>query len=164
MTSQPRLRRELVRFFKFIVVGSIGAVIDFGIFNLLNGVLGVWYLLAATFSFISAVSSNFLWNRYWTYPDSRSKKIHAQAVQFTLVNLVGLAIRTPILALTERPMTSVAARVLETGNIPAISEILARLSPTPTVLGRNLALALAVVVVLLWNFGVNRIWTYSDAP
>jgi putative flippase GtrA len=29
-------------------------------------------------------------------------------------------------------------------------------------LGRNLALALAVLVVLLWNFGINRIWTYSD--
>ena len=25
-----------------------------------------------------------------------------------------------------------------------------------------LALALAVIVVLFWNFGVNRLWTYSD--
>ncbi|HHH81822.1 MAG TPA: hypothetical protein ENL35_02400 [Chloroflexi bacterium] len=32
----------------------------------------------------------------------------------------------------------------------------------PTWLGRNLALALAVIVVLFWNFGVNRVWTYSD--
>jgi putative flippase GtrA len=32
------------------------------------------------------------------------------------------------------------------------------------VLGRNFALAIAVIVVLFWNFGVNRIWTYSDAP
>jgi putative flippase GtrA len=31
-----------------------------------------------------------------------------------------------------------------------------------TVLGRNLALALAVIAVLFWNFFINRIWTYSD--
>jgi hypothetical protein len=29
-------------------------------------------------------------------------------------------------------------------------------------LGRNLALALAVLIVLLWNFAANRLWTYSD--
>jgi putative flippase GtrA len=34
----------------------------------------------------------------------------------------------------------------------------------PLLLGRNFALALAVIIVLFWNFGINRIWTYSDAP
>jgi hypothetical protein len=34
---------------------------------------------------------------------------------------------------------------------------------TPELLGRNLSLALAVVVVLFWNFAANRLWTYSDA-
>ena len=29
-------------------------------------------------------------------------------------------------------------------------------------LGVNLALVVAVIVVLFWNFGVNRVWTYSD--
>jgi putative flippase GtrA len=28
--------------------------------------------------------------------------------------------------------------------------------------GENLALVIAVIVVLLWNFGINRVWTYSD--
>jgi len=32
------------------------------------------------------------------------------------------------------------------------------------IIGRNAALALAVIVVLFWNFSINRIWTYSDAP
>jgi len=37
------------------------------------------------------------------------------------------------------------------------------LFPAASLLGSNLALALAVVVVLFWNFSVNRLWTYSDA-
>jgi putative flippase GtrA len=28
--------------------------------------------------------------------------------------------------------------------------------------GKNLALALAVGIVMFWNFFVNRYWTYSD--
>jgi hypothetical protein len=28
--------------------------------------------------------------------------------------------------------------------------------------GENLALVVAVAVVLLWNFAINRVWTYSD--
>jgi putative flippase GtrA len=47
-------------------------------------------------------------------------------------------------------------------NLALPSALAARLSPTT--LGRNLALAAAVVLVLSWNFGANRIWTYSDAP
>jgi putative flippase GtrA len=146
----PRLRRELTRFLKFGFVGIVGAVVDFGTFNLLNAAFGVWSVLASTFSFAAAVTSNFLWNRFWTYPDSRSKPVGRQAAQFALVNLAGWAIRTPIFAFAE----PVFIRLVGQLHLAAL--------PDPTQLGRNLALALAVIVVLFWNFGINRLWTYSD--
>jgi putative flippase GtrA len=159
-----RGRREMVRFVKFSVVGTIGAVVDFGTFNLLNSVFGLWSVVSSIFSFTAAVLSNFIWNRYWTYPDSRSKPVSQQATQFILVNLVGLAIRTPIFAFTEAPMIRLALHILNFIP-PTIPPGAASAFPLDnTVLGRNLALALAVVVVLFWNFAVNRIWTYSDAP
>ncbi|MEW6567999.1 MAG: GtrA family protein [Chloroflexota bacterium] len=152
MNAAPRLRRELTRFVKFSVVGVIGAVVDFGTFNLLNAWLGLWSVLASALSFTAAVTSNFLWNRYWTYPDSRGKPIGRQALQFALVNLIGLVIRTPIFAFSEPPFIRLASRLPLTSGLDL------------TQLGRNLALALAVIVVLFWNFGINRLWTYSDAP
>ncbi|MGD2252359.1 MAG: GtrA family protein [Anaerolineales bacterium] len=162
--SSSRLRRESTRFFKFTVVGIIGAVVDFGIFNLLNSFLGVWFLLAGALSFTAAVASNFLWNRFWTYPDSRSKPIAQQAGQFALVNLIGLGIRTGILAWSEAPMIRLADTLL--GNVAPLRSALDLfgLANNATVLGRNLALALAVIIVMFWNFAINRIWTYSDAP
>jgi putative flippase GtrA len=33
---------------------------------------------------------------------------------------------------------------------------------TPVFLGKNFTLAVAVGVVMLWNFFVNRYWTYND--
>jgi len=157
-----RARRELTRFLKFIVVGAVGAVVDFGTFNLLSTVLGLWSIAASVLSFSAAVSSNFLWNRVWVYPDSRAKPIASQALQFALVNVVGLLIRTPVFALSEGPLTRMAAGLLpRLQGLPAPLAALAARTPA-TVAGSNLALALAVVIVLFWNFGVNRLWTYSD--
>ncbi|HEY44352.1 MAG TPA: GtrA family protein [Anaerolineae bacterium] len=160
----PRGRRELARFMKFSVVGVIGAVVDFGTFNLLNSILGLWSLVASVLSFIAAVTSNFIWNRFWTYPDSRSKPIRQQAFQFALVNMIGLAIRTPVFAFTEMPMIRLTERFLRALPSSILSANTSSIQLDPVILGRNFALAVAVIVVLFWNFGVNRIWTYSDAP
>ena len=158
----PRTRREINRFLKFSVVGIIGAIVDFGSFNLLANVIGIGSIIASVISFSAAVTSNFLWNRYWTYPDSRSKPVSQQVIQFTLVNLVGLIIRTPIFAFSEAPMIRLSENLIQLSR-SILPESIASLGYiNATVLGRNLALALAVIAVLFWNFFINRIWTYSD--
>ena len=81
---------ERRRFFRFAVVGTIGAAVDFGVFNLLIQVFGIRPVWANVGSFSVAVVSNFIWNRYWTYPDSRTKRIRFQLAQFFVVNLVGV--------------------------------------------------------------------------
>lgn len=144
------LNQEGKRFAKFLVVGTIGAVVDFGTFNMLTAVFHLPPVSSSVCSFLAAVTSNFLFNRYWTYPDSRSKRIWRQAVQFAFVNLVGLGIRTPLFAF----LIPVGRGILERSgaDFPVSIEQLAR----------NLALACAVLVVLIWNFVVNRFWTYND--
>ncbi len=159
----PRTRREINRFLKFSVVGIIGAVVDFGSFNLLANVFGVASIVASVISFSAAVTSNFLWNRYWTYPDSRSKPVSQQVIQFSLVNLVGLVIRTPIFAFSEAPMILFSENLIPIAQSILPDSIASLAFLNVTVIGRNLALALAVIVVLFWNFFINRIWTYSDA-
>lgn len=166
--------KEAERFFKFAVVGAIGFIVDFGIFNLslrpfellidngtalhnsliglgLNDVqtLSLAGTLASTLSFIAAIISNFLWNRYWTYPDSRSRSVRRQLAQFTVVSIAGILIRVPIIYFTHSPFDNLAATV------PA-------LEPYSIRIGANLALVLAVIVVMFWNFFVNRYWTYND--
>ncbi len=143
-------RKELERFIKFMIVGTIGAGVDFGTYNLLIELAGLPPEVAGSISFVLAICSNFLWNRYWTYPDSRSKPLLQQFVQFFIVNALGIVIRLPIIALTRGPFGQVAGRLLGLEAAAARS------------LGNNVALALAVVIVMFWNFFVNRFWTYSD--
>jgi putative flippase GtrA len=149
LISKPKERE---RFFKFVVVGSFGALVDFGSFHLLMSFLGLRAEWAQAVSFTLAISSNFIWNRFWTYPDSRSKPIASQLVTFFLVNLVGLAIRTPIFTSLEGPF-----RTLFDGFSFIPVWIL-----TADFLGYTFALGVAVVVVMFWNFFINRVWTYND--
>ena len=151
MTSILTNPRERTRFLRFAVVGVIGAVVDFGVMNLLVNFLHTPLVLAGTISFIAAVLSNFTWNRFWTYPDSRSKTIIRQLVEFGVVSAIGLVIRVPILALFEPITYNLFSRI--PFDIPLF---------TPDFLSDNFTLAIAVIVVMFWNFFANRYWTYSD--
>lgn len=142
---------ERARFTKFAIVGAIGSVVDIVIMNLLVSQAGASLVLAGSVSFICAVISNFTWNRFWTYPESRSKPLMGQLFQFGIVNAIGLLIRIPILKVGE----------------PLLDQTLAGLSFELTArhhvfISHNATLALAIGVVMMWNFFVNRYWTYND--
>ncbi len=145
-------RKEVNRFLKFSAVGVTGTIVDFGLLYVGHVLVGLPLVIANTISFTTAVINNFTWNRYWTYPDSRSKPLHHQLGQFFIVNIAGWALNTGILLLLNRPLTTLALHLLATTLDPAMI----------TKLGYNLAKLAATAVVLFWNFFVNRIWTYND--
>ncbi|MFN8382401.1 MAG: GtrA family protein [Anaerolineales bacterium] len=142
--------KERTRFFKFAMVGTIGAAIDFGVMNLLTHTTDMNLVTAGTISFTCAVISNFIWNRLWTYPESRSRPLLGQLGMFFLVNVAGVIIRIPTLHYLEPPLLRFFEEVFHTTY--ATTEFYAK----------NLTLAIAVGVVMLWNFFVNRYWTYND--
>ncbi len=157
-------RKELKRFIKFAVVGGIGFVIDFGTTNVLwsllpdtlevslpFGLVLSYIGIAGAIGFLAAIISNFLWNRYWTYPDSRSKSLVGQFVTFMGINLLGILIRIPILEFASVPL----GNLIETTVLSLDADLALRL-------GKNAALMIAVVVVMFWNFFVNRYITYND--
>jgi putative flippase GtrA len=145
--------KERNRFLKFAVVGAIGAVIDFSILILLKTFTPMDVIWASVISFTSAVVSNFLWNRFWTFPESRKIPLVPQILQFSIVSVAGLAIRTPLFAWLNDFLTALGkADLPPTLFIPQI---------TPEFLGRNVALASVILIVMLWNFFVNRFWTYK---
>jgi putative flippase GtrA len=107
-------------------------------------------VLAGSISFFCAVVSNFTLNRHWTYPDSRSRPLLHQLGMFFLVNSIGIAIRIPILHFVEPFMAREFESLVHLSHAAAES------------LAKNATLVLAIGVVMIWNFFVNRYWTYND--
>ncbi len=164
--------KEVERFLRFAVVGLIGAIVDFGTVIVLQATLlpptnpnnepiASNVALATSIAFLAAVVSNFIWNRYWTYPDSRSRSIRRQLVMFTFISLVGWLARTVWISVAFNPMGELMMPIL----LPVIQIIRPGYVPSVTAsgkLGTMVAMLIGVVVVMFWNFIANRIWTYND--
>lgn len=158
--------KEVERFLKFAIVGICGAMVDFGTLLVLQAtilpprdVLSV--AVATTISFCAAIINNFTWNRFWTYPDSRSRSIRRQLAQFAFVSVIGWLCRT----------AWISASYHAIGNLvmPIILPLIHNFRPEYTAseiaqakLGTFIAMIVGVIVVMFWNFFVNRYWTYND--
>ncbi|HLX31846.1 MAG TPA: GtrA family protein [Gaiellaceae bacterium] len=115
---------------KFAVVGGIGYVINLAVYHTLLH-HGLHYLAAATVSFLVAVTSNYVWNRIWTFRDQRGH-IGIQGMRFFLVSLAALGANLVIL------------------------ELLVRIAGTD----KFIANAVAIVLVMPLNFVGNKLWSF----
>ncbi len=115
---------------KFCVVGALGYLINLAVYDTLLHA-GLHYLLAATCSFLVAVTSNYTWNRLWTFREERGH-LGIQGMRFFLVSLAALGANLVVLHLL----------VVYGG------------------LGRLLAQAIAIVVVTPLNFVGNKLWSF----
>jgi putative flippase GtrA len=117
---------------KFGLVGGSGYLVNLGVFALLTGDLGVHHAIAAVGAYSIAVTSNFFWNRHWTFAAGDG---HAgfQAARFFAVSLGALLVNLAVLeALVEW-----------------------------TSLGDLSAQAIAVAVAMPFNFLGNKLWTFA---
>jgi len=146
-----RNKPEIKRFIKFAIVGAGGLVIDIALLNIFERNLGMAVPLAVALAFIIAATNNFIWNRLWVYPESRTQKKRRQMPVFLAVNAAGLLINELIFLLFHAPITEFI-----------------RLVPIPLVqlhyrgIGLNVTKLIAAVIVMLWNFFVNRFVTFRS--
>jgi putative flippase GtrA len=114
---------------KFCVVGAVGYLINLAVYDaLIHG--GLHYLLAATCSFLVAVTSNYVWNRLWTFREHRAG-VAAQGIRFFVVSLGSLGANLLVL------------------------HVLITLGA-----GKLVGQAIAIVVVTPLNFVGNRLWSF----
>ena len=134
--ARPRLVASLLsvrnwqQLGKFCVVGAVGYLINLAVYDALLH-QGLHYLVAATCSFFVAVTSNYTWNRLWTFREHRGH-IGIQGMRFFLVSLAALGANLLVLHLL----------VAYAG------------------LGRLLAQAIAIVFVTPLNFVGNKLWSF----
>lgn len=121
-----------VQLLKFGVVGGSGYLINLAVFAVLTGNLGVHHAIAAVGAFCVAVTSNFLWNRYWTFGPGEGPASF-QAVRFLVVSVASLAI-----------------------NLAALEALVAGAG-----MGDLPAQAIAVAIAMPFNFLGNKLWTFA---
>jgi putative flippase GtrA len=124
-----RTRRHWVQLAKFCLVGAVGYGINVAVYTVLLHA-GLHYLLAATCSFAVAATSNYTWNRLWTFHDRRGH-FGVQGARFLVVSLVALGANLLVL------------------------HLLIRFGA-----GKLVGQAIAIIVVTPLNFIGNKLWSF----
>ncbi len=133
LSASFRSMRNWEQLGKFAVVGGIGYVINLAVYRTLLHA-GLHFLAAATISFLVAVTSNYTWNRIWTFRDQRGH-LGIQGMRFFLVSLAALGANLAVLHL-----------LVAYGG-----------------LGKFTAQAIAIVLVTPLNFVGNKLWSFRRA-
>jgi putative flippase GtrA len=115
---------------KFAAVGAVGYVINLAVYRTLLHA-GLHFLAAAAISFLVAVTSNYTWNRIWTFRAQRGH-IGVQGMRFFIVAVAALAANLVLLDLLVRAAG----------------------------FGKFWANAVAIVLVMPLNFVGNKLWSF----
>src|SRR5437899_6141796 len=126
-THALRQRHNWEQLAKFCIVGASGYVVNLGVYTALLDGANLHYRLAATGSFLVAVTNNYLWNRLWTFRHRRGHFAH-QGLRFFVVSVI-----------------------VYVGNL-AILTLLVRLG-----VGKIVAQAIAIITVTPANFVGNKL-------
>ena len=129
MASALRARDNWTQLAKFCAVGAVGYGINLAVYAVLIHAR-LHYLVAATISFLVAVTSNYTWNRLWTFRDRR-RGVAAQGMRFFIVSLGSLGANLLVLNV-----------LISLGG------------------GKLVGQAIAIVLVTPLNFVGNKLWSF----
>jgi len=130
VSSSLRKRSNWEQLAKFCVVGAAGYVVNLAVYTALLELAGLHYLPAAIGSFLVAVTSNYTWNRIWTFRGQRGHVAY-QGLRFLVVSTMALGANLLVLHLLVQSGV---------GEIPAQ--------------------AIAIVLVTPLNFVGNKLWSF----
>jgi len=123
----------LVKFLKFCAIGFSGMVIDFGVTWLLKEKVRLNKYFANTCGFVLAATSNYFWNRTWTF-GSNNPQVAREYLLFFLFSTIGLGLNNMILwFLADRTKHNF-----------------------------YLSKVIAIILVTLWNFSMNFFFTFLN--
>ncbi len=91
-----RYRLGFYQLAKFGLVGGFNFLVDLGVLNLFLTLFGVtaglYAVLSKAIAFLVALTSSFLWNKFWTFQSLSTASVGLQFVEFFVVSAIGLGI------------------------------------------------------------------------
>lgn len=79
---------------RYLVAGITGAATQIGLLYVFTDIVGLWYLYSSIFSFLAAIIVSFLLQKFWTFADKKTDKMHHQFGKYMVVAILGLLVNT----------------------------------------------------------------------
>ena len=79
---------------QFYIVGASGVLVNLGILYLLTDIGGFWYVASQVIAITASITTNFFFNRYWTFGSHvEDKKNSVMYIKFLIISFIGMGIQ-----------------------------------------------------------------------
>ena len=82
---------------QYYIVGASGVLVNLGILYMLADIAGFWYVASQVVAISISITTNFFFNRYWTFRGSiEDQRNSVMYVKFIIISAIGMAIQMGI--------------------------------------------------------------------
>ena len=128
-----------IQFFRYLFVGGLAFVVDYGTLAFLVEVFGMNDKVAAVIAFIFGLAVNYILSTLWIFKNSKIENRLAEFAAFAVIGVIGLGINVAIIAFFD----DVVAPHQPIGFIPKDKYYL---------IGK----LVSTVIVFIWNFAARK--------
>lgn len=121
-----------IQFLRYIFVGGAATIVDMGSLYILTSIMGLNYLISAAIAFILGVATNYLLCIAWIFESTG--RVKKEIILFVVIGVGGLI----------------------------LNEVIIWLLVEEAKLYYMLAKTVAVVIVLVWNFGMRKKYVFTQ--
>ena len=90
----PLFAKKAVQYY---MVGASGVLVNLGILYILADIAGFWYVASQVVAISISITTNFFFNRYWTFRGSiEDQRNSVMYVKFIIISAIGMAIQMGI--------------------------------------------------------------------
>lgn len=76
--------QESARILRFIIIGTLNALIMAAVVFVMMEWVGAGYILANVLAYVIAQTHNFIWSKYWVFPNKQPRQLGRQIALFLL--------------------------------------------------------------------------------
>jgi putative flippase GtrA len=86
-----------VQLLRYFISGVAANVSELALLYVFTRYLGIWYLFSLVLAFAIAFWISFFLQKFWTFQDKHTHRVHMQASSYLLVQLVNLSVNAAAL-------------------------------------------------------------------
>lgn len=83
------MKQHILEIKKFLLIGGISTIINYGLFYVLFTVGGIAYIVSAIAGYVIGLLFGYFFNRMWTFESTNSRKVH-EFSKYLLVYMISL--------------------------------------------------------------------------
>lgn len=127
-------KNGFLQFFRYVFVGGIATIVDWGVLFVLTDWLHIYHLISAIISFVAGLITNFILSKILVFKANEAR-VNAvfEFISYAVIGVIGLG----------------------------ITELIMYLFTNRLSLHYMLSKAIATVIVLVWNYAARKLLIYK---